>query len=623
MTPISPSRPTRSMTIATRVFCVIALLIGALVAVSSWQSARTLHAEAVADHLLTARTTIAEALAVLEQTDALHAAKAFDEAKIRADLDAYLAGATDQKSRIERARDTTFYDTLPVVAAWTAASANAAKLGYRFRTPRVDARNPENEADPVERALIDSANASADGEAWVFDEHEQVLRVAHVVRLRESCLACHGSARDNPLGTPNDVLGLPMEGYAVGDTYGAFEMICDLGPTEARTAASARSLVLVSSGLAVLAMGGLWLLFRRLLTQPLARCVGGLEALARGDLTTSIESESRGEMGRLAAALNAAIERMRSALGSTASAAEQTSGASHELSNAANHLSDSAQSQASALEETAASLEEITSTARQNAENAQRASSTANQAAAAAERGGEVLSRATSAMAEINASSHRIADIITAIDDLAFQTNLLALNAAVEAARAGEQGRGFAVVAAEVRGLAQRSATSAKEIKTLIEDSVQKVESGTHLVNQSSETLSELVASVRRVAEFVTEIADASKEQAVGIEEVNRATTKMDEIVQGNAAQTEELASTARSMLSQAKALHEIVGRFRLDAAAAPRQNDVGPTHDAERSSQHGRSMLSAMSASERSPRPHVASRSTASPRGDDSFDEF
>jgi HAMP domain-containing protein len=179
---------------------------------------------------------------------------------------------------------------------------------------------------PVERALIDSANASADGEAWVFDEHEQVLRVAHVVRLRESCLACHGSARDNPLGTPNDVLGLPMEGYAVGDTYGAFEMICDLGPTEARTAASARSLVLVSSGLAVLAMGGLWLLFRRLLTQPLARCVGGLEALARGDLTTSIESESRGEMGRLAAALNAAIERMRSALGSTASAAEQTSG---------------------------------------------------------------------------------------------------------------------------------------------------------------------------------------------------------------------------------------------------------------------------------------------------------
>ena len=181
-----------------------------------------------------------------------------------------------------------------------------------------------------------------------------------------------------------------------------------------------------------------------------------------------------------------------------------------------------------------------------------------------AEKGGEVVTRAIQGMNEINAASRKIADIITAIDEIAFQTNLLALNAAVEAARAGEQGRGFAVVAGEVRNLAQRSAAAAKEIKGLIQDSVAKVENGAKLVNQSGETLGEIVTSVKRVTDIVSEIAAASREQAGGIDQVNKAVTQMDQVTQGNASQTEELSGTAESLSGQADHLQQLVAQFHL-----------------------------------------------------------
>jgi methyl-accepting chemotaxis protein len=209
-------------------------------------------------------------------------------------------------------------------------------------------------------------------------------------------------------------------------------------------------------------------------------------------------------------------------------------------------------------------LEEITGTVKQNADNAKQADQLAMGSRDVAERGGQVVDTAVTAMGEINESSKKIADIITTIDEIAFQTNLLALNAAVEAARAGEQGRGFAVVASEVRNLAQRSATAAKEIKTLIQDSVSKVESGSELVTKSGETLGEIVSSVKRVTDIVGEIAAASQEQSSGIDQVNRAVTQMDRVVQTNAAQSQELSSTARSLTAQAEQLQALVARFKL-----------------------------------------------------------
>jgi hypothetical protein len=244
--------------------------------------------------------------------------------------------------------------------------------------------------------------------------------------------------------------------------------------------------------------------------------------------------------------------------------ADSVASASQQLAAASEELSSGAQEQASSLEETASSLEEITGTIQQNADNAQQANQLAGNSRSVAEKGGEVVGRAVQGMSEINVASKKIADIITAIDEIAFQTNLLALNAAVEAARAGEQGRGFAVVAGEVRNLAQRSAAAAKEIKGLIQDSVAKVEAGTELVNQSGHTLAEIVTSVKRVTDIVSEIAAASREQASGIEQVNKAVTQMDQVTQGNASQTEELSGTAEGLAGQATQLQQLVAQFNL-----------------------------------------------------------
>ena len=244
--------------------------------------------------------------------------------------------------------------------------------------------------------------------------------------------------------------------------------------------------------------------------------------------------------------------------------AASVAAASQQLAAASEQLSSGAQQSASSLEETASSLEQMTATVRQNADNADQANQLANSSRETAERGGEVVANAVRAMDEINQASRKIADIITTIDEIAFQTNLLALNAAVEAARAGEQGRGFAVVAGEVRNLAQRSATAAKEIKGLIQDSVAKVETGSYLVNQSGETLDAIVNSVKRVTDIVGEIAAASREQSSGIEQINRAVAQMDTVTQSNASQTEEMSGTAVSLSSQAEELQNVVAQFNL-----------------------------------------------------------
>jgi methyl-accepting chemotaxis protein len=225
-------------------------------------------------------------------------------------------------------------------------------------------------------------------------------------------------------------------------------------------------------------------------------------------------------------------------------------------------------------------MEEMTSTVKQNAENANYANQLASGAREQAERGGEVAARAVEAMGEINASSRKIADIVGLIDEIAFQTNLLSLNAAVEAARAGEQGRGFAVVASEVRNLSQRSAAAAKEIKALINESVERVQAGSELVDQSGAALTDIVDSVKKVTDIVAEIAAASQEQSAGIDQVNRAVTQMDEMTQQNAALVEEAAAAARAMQDQAGELQRQVKFFRLQsgrempasvaAAAAP-----------------------------------------------------
>lgn len=304
---------------------------------------------------------------------------------------------------------------------------------------------------------------------------------------------------------------------------------------------------------------------------PLGRFEAAMHDVAsgEGDLTCRMDASANDEIGSMATAFNMFISKIHDVIMHMRESADNVAQASRELTAASDTISCSAQEQAASLEETAASLEQITSTVRQNADNAQMANQLANSAREVAEKGGAVVSTAVSAMSEINSSSRRIAEIITTIDEIAFQTNLLALNAAVEAARAGEQGRGFAVVASEVRSLAQRSASAAREIKGLIEDSVQKVETGAGLVNRSGATLDEIVTAVKRVTDVVAEIAAASRDQSAGIEQVNRAVTQMDQATQSNAAQTEELSATAGNLSGQAAEVQGLVGSFKVNGGGS------------------------------------------------------
>ena len=288
------------------------------------------------------------------------------------------------------------------------------------------------------------------------------------------------------------------------------------------------------------------------------------ELLAKGDLTEVMEGEFQGEFAELRDAINSSMENLLDMVNKIREGSANIASAAGEIAQGNADLSQRTEEQASSLEETASSMEQLTSTVNQNADNARQANQLASGARDYATKGGEVVSKAVGAMAEINSSSKKIADIIGVIDEIAFQTNLLALNAAVEAARAGEQGRGFAVVAAEVRNLAQRSAAAAKEIKTLIKDSVEKVEEGTKLVDQSGETLGQIVESIKKVSDIVAEIAAASQEQAAGIEQVNKAVTQMDEVTQQNAALVEEAAASSEALDEQAGALDEMISFFKV-----------------------------------------------------------
>ena len=314
------------------------------------------------------------------------------------------------------------------------------------------------------------------------------------------------------------------------------------------------------------------------LTRNVMRQLGGepdyaasiAASIAAGDLTRQIDVDNERNSTSLLFAMRTMQDSLAALVLKVRSGTDTITTASSEIAAGNLDLSARTEEQASSLEETAASMEELTSTVQQNGDSVRQANQLANAASEVATKGGAAVADVVGTMESINASAKRIVDIIGVIDGIAFQTNILALNAAVEAARAGEQGRGFAVVASEVRNLAQRSAAAAKEIKELIGDSVGKVEAGSRMVNAAGATMSEVVASVKRVTDIMGEIALAGQEQSAGIAQVNQAIAQMDQVTQQNAALVEEAAAAADSMQEQAKQLSSVVGTFKLATGAAP-----------------------------------------------------
>ena len=355
--------------------------------------------------------------------------------------------------------------------------------------------------------------------------------------------------------------------------------LLDESAAQIRSRYESGRLLLISLGVVAILLGiacAYWI--TRSITRPITRAVEVAEAVSAGDLTSHIVVESRDETGQLMHALKNMNDKLVSIVGQVRAGTESISTASSEIAAGNLDLSSRTEEQASSLEETASSMEELTSTVKLNADNARSANQLAIDASQIASKGGVVVSEVVSTMGSINDSSRKIVDIISVIDAIAFQTNILALNAAVEAARAGEQGRGFAVVASEVRNLAQRSSAAAKEIKGLIDDSVQKVEAGSQLVDKAGRTMDEIVQSISHVTQIMNQITDASDEQRTGIEQVNRAIGQMDQVTQQNAALVEEAAAAAESMQEQAAKLAEVVGVFKLDATQHYVAASAGPS---------------------------------------------
>ncbi|MGQ0650062.1 MAG: methyl-accepting chemotaxis protein [Gemmatimonadaceae bacterium] len=388
-----------------------------------------------------------------------------------------------------------------------------------------------------------------------FEDVNGRLSVRYAVAdvMKEGCVACHNTHPQSP-----------KKDWKVGEVRGIVEVVVPVDDVSESVAGSAATLgifVIVSFALLGIAM---FVLTRRVVTRPLNGAVQVMEQVAEGDLSVQPVSESHDEVGRLHGALGAMDGKLRLTVGQIRESASSIQVAGAEVATGNSDLSTRTEHAAANLQQTAASMEELTGTVKQSADSARQAKHLASSAAEVAARGGTVVGQVVDTMDDITSSSKKIADIIGVIDEIAFQTNILALNAAVEAARAGDQGRGFAVVASEVRSLAGRSADAAKEIKTLIHASVERVESGARLVGEAGTTMQEIVGRVQRVSDMMGEISSAASEQSVGIGQVNVAVTQLDQMTQQNAALVEQSAAAAESLEDEANRMAEVVAGFRF-----------------------------------------------------------
>ncbi|MBF0457045.1 MAG: DUF3365 domain-containing protein [Nitrospirae bacterium] len=502
--------------------------------------------------VMKAKAITIEAESARNYVAALRVNKSFDEPRLMADLKEKLAGVTTPEAIIERVRTADYYNTIPVVAGWKIAAAKSTEAGYNFRVVKVQARNKNNEATPVEKTMLQKMDSEKQTDTWMIDKEANVLRYMRAVVLGAECMLCHGVESDYPAGKGYDPIGIKMEGWKVGEQHGGFEIIADLKPMQEVVSSSLKKTILFGTIITAIVLTIIYLLIKRLAMNPVKEIRELIGKVSDGDLTVGVEAKTQDDIGMLACSMNNMVGKLKEVVASVRSAADNVAAGSNELSSGARQLSEGAIQQAASIEETSSSVEEMTSNIRQTTDNSRQTEAIATSAAKDALESGKSVSEAVIAMKEI-------ASRISIIEEIARQTNLLALNAAIEAARAGEHGKGFAVVASEVRKLAERSQKAAGEIGELSASSVSIAEKAGTMLNK-------LVPDIRKTADLVQEITAASNEQNTGAEQINKAIQQLDQVIQQNASAAEQMASTSEELSSQSEQLQGSISFFKTGA---------------------------------------------------------
>lgn len=485
--------------------------------------------------------------------------------------------AQDARAVLAKGGDYTstgLYAALPITYGFAAGQQAAAQEDLEFTISALNARTPANQpvAGSIKAKLLAELTQnfkSGQTTAHATDETTNSVVFMRAIQLEASCMMCHGQPGNawDADGDGRDALGFAMEGWKPGDMHGAWTVQMSLDSVDASIAGLTKSTLMLILPMAGLGLLGFFFLLRRTFSSPMKQVVADLGRMAKGDLSVRVGFAGQDELGTMARSLNHFLENLDDSFMQISSGSEQIGAGSTQLATASQDLASGTADQASSLLQISSSLEEMASMTEKNSEHAQEANRLTNSTSDAANRGNTEMGRMTKAVDEIKSSSIEISKVIKVIDDIAFQTNLLALNAAVEAARAGEAGKGFAVVAEEVRSLAQRSAEAAKETAGLIEESSRRSEAGVEISKRVGKMLGEVVESVNQVNNLVSEIASASKEQAVGINQINVGVSNLERIVQQNAASAEELASTSEETSSQVVMVKEMINRFEVSSS--------------------------------------------------------